>query len=208
MSFDFHARYGLLTYSQCDDLEATAVNEHIEGLGAQCVIGREVHADGGIHLHCFFDFGRKRRFRRADVFDVRGRHPNIVKSRGTPELGYDYATKDNDIVGGGSLERPTAGTEAGVSNESRKWLQIVAAETRDEFFDLCGRLAPKSLCVSYSNLARYADWKYAVTPSAYVTPSGTFDLGEYPELHNWSQRMQGGANQQSGKFGRSFHILV
>ena len=83
--FDYHFRYALITYSQCGDLSPERVGERFQELGALLVIGRENHADGGIHLHCFVDFGRKRRFRRVTCFDVDGRHPNIEQSRGTPE---------------------------------------------------------------------------------------------------------------------------
>ena len=57
--FDYHFRYALITYSQCGDLSPERVGERFQELGALLVIGRENHADGGIHLHCFVDFGRK-----------------------------------------------------------------------------------------------------------------------------------------------------
>ena len=56
MTFNFNARYALLTYSQCGDLDPWAVNEHLGQLRAECIIAREAHADGGNHLHCFVDF--------------------------------------------------------------------------------------------------------------------------------------------------------
>ena len=104
--FSFNARYVLLTYAQCSDLDAWAVNDHLAFLGGECIIGRELHADGGTHLHAFCDFGKKFRSRRGDIFDVDGHHPNVVPSRGNPERGYDYAIKDGNIVAGG-LARPS-----------------------------------------------------------------------------------------------------
>jgi len=83
-NFTFHSRYGLITYAQCDGLDPSDVCNHFTSLGAECIIAREDHADGGTHLHVFADFERKRRFRRADIFDVRGYHPNIEPSRGNP----------------------------------------------------------------------------------------------------------------------------
>ena len=110
-TFDIHCRYALVTYAQCGDLSPDSVGEFFEGLGFKCVIGRENHADGGIHLHCFVDFGRKRRFRRPRCFDTGGRHPNVEPSRGTPEKGWDYAVKDGDVVYK-SLDRPGRAEEA------------------------------------------------------------------------------------------------
>lgn len=170
--FDFHARYALLTYAQCGDLDPFTIVDHLAKIPAECIIGRELHNDGGIHLHVFIDLGRKRRFRRADKFDVQNRHPNIEPSRGTPWDGYDYAIKDGDIVAGG-LARPESRDT--IQRDGEIWSIIVAAETRDEYWELIRVLAPKSLCNSFSNLSRYADWKYASKLLRYRTPDGTFE---------------------------------
>lgn len=202
MPFDFHARYGLLTYAQCGDLDPFAVCGHLGQLGAECIIGKEAHADGGIHLHAFFDFGQKRRFRRADVFDVHGHHPNIEKSRGTPEVGYDYAIKEGEIVAGG-LERPIPPEGGAVRGSSNHWHLIVAAETREQFWELCRTYAPRVLCTSFSNLQRYADYTYATKPAVYTSPNGTFDLDDYGGLQRWSDENVGSLGGARGKCGRS-----
>lgn len=169
-SFDIHCRYALLTYAQSDSLDPRAIVEHLAKLEAECIIGRELHQDGGVHYHVFVDFGSKRRFRRADRFDVQGHHPNIKPSRGTPWAGYDYAIKDGDVVAGG-LARP----DPNIRKSGDKWAQIAAAQTRDEYWELLRTLAPKSLCTSFSNLSRYADWKYAPKPREYRSPDGVFE---------------------------------
>lgn len=147
-SFSFSARYVLLTYAQSGDLSEWAVLDHFSTLGAECIIGREDHADGGTHLHVFADFGRKKQSRRSDFFDVGGVHPNIVPSRGRPEGGWDYATKDGCIVAGG-LGRP--GT-SGLPEARNKWSEIVSAESREEFFELLRTLDPKTLVTRWSEL--------------------------------------------------------
>lgn len=182
-AFNFNARYALLTYAQCGALDPWEVNNHLAELGAECIIAREEHADGGTHLHAFVDFGRKFRTRRSDVFDVGGCHPNISPSYGTPEKGFDYAIKDGDIVAGG-LERPNG---KAVSSSRDPWSTIIMAESRDEFFQLCADLAPRSLCTAFNSLSKYADWKYRVDPEPYRhDPSYQFDLGGFPELLQWS----------------------
>lgn len=47
MPFRFAARFALLTYAQCGDLDPFAVNDHLGSLGAECIVGRENHGDGG-----------------------------------------------------------------------------------------------------------------------------------------------------------------
>jgi hypothetical protein len=181
-SFYFSARYVLLTYAQSGELSEWAILDHISSLGAECIIGREDHAVEGTHLHVFVDFGRKKQSRRADYFDVGGHHPNIVPSRGRPEGGWDYATKDGNIVAGG-LGRP--GT-SGPSQTKNPWGQIVGAESREEFLDLVRELDPKSFVLKHQEVVRYADIFFAEDREQYVGPDGIeFELGMVPDLGTW-----------------------
>lgn len=164
-SFVCNFRYGLITYPQCDGLDPFRVMERFSSLGAECIIGRERHEDGGLHLHVFADFGRKFRSRKTDVFDVDGRHPNVEPSKGTPEKGYDYAIKDGDVVCGG-LGRPEP-SGGGDGASSAKWARITQAENRDEFWELVHELDPKAAACSFNALSKYADWRFAEVPPEY-----------------------------------------
>nr|QJB18662.1 MAG: replication-associated protein [Genomoviridae sp.] len=184
-SFDLHARYVLLTYPQCGELAPERVGEHLESInGTKCVIGRENHADGGIHLHCFIDFGRKRRFRNARAFDVEGHHPNVSPSKGTPEKGWDYATKDGDTVWA-TLDRPGESGGGRVSTVD-KWTLITGASDRESFWSLVHELDPKSAACNFRQLQAYCDWKYAPVKPEYSTPVGiSFVGGELDGRDEW-----------------------
>ncbi|AXB22628.1 replication associated protein [Alces alces faeces associated genomovirus MP146] len=168
-SFLCNARHFLITYAQCGDLSEWRVLDCFTLLGAECIIAREYHEDLGIHLHVFVDFGRKFRSRRVDIFDVDGRHPNIKRSWGTPEKGYDYAIKDGDVVAGG-LERPDGTFGSGKNFDL--WSQIAGAGSKAEFWDLCEELDPKSMCCSFGQLQKFADWRFAEVPTEYANPGG------------------------------------
>jgi len=186
--FYINSRYVLLTYAQSGDLSEWAVLDHISALGAECIIGREDHADEGTHLHVFCDFGRKYQSRRSGVFDVDGRHPNIVSSRGRAEFGYDYAIKDGNVVAGG-LARPGSG---GLPQTSNKWSQIVGAEDREEFLRLVRELDPKSFVLRHQEILGYADRYYAEDREPYVGPDDVmFDLGMVPDLAGWRRESLG-----------------
>jgi hypothetical protein len=181
-TFRFQSQYALLTYPQCGDLDPFAVVNHFAELGAECIIGRENHADGGIHLHVFVNFGRRYRTRNIRAFDVEGRHPNISPSRGTPENGFDYAIKDGDVVAGG-LERPDGGR---VDATSGVWDEIVNAKDEPEFWALCESLAPRALVTSFTQLRAYAAWKFPPIREPYETPEGVIiDTTWVVELDNW-----------------------
>jgi len=174
-SFDLHCRYALLTYAQCGDLSGGVVGEFLLAMGFKCVIGRENHEDGGVHLHCFVDFGRKRRFRRANVFDVGERHPNISPSKGTPEKGYEYAIKDGDIV---FQSLDPIESRGGNSKTVAIWTEITSASDRESFWDLVLRLDPKSAACNHAQLQKFCDWKFAVVPPAYESPRGVTFIGD------------------------------
>lgn len=178
-SRDFvNSRYVLLTYAQCESLDAFRVMDHISGLAGECIIGRERHADGGIHLHVFCDFGRKFRSRRADVFDVDERHPNVSGSYGTPEKGYDYAIKDGDVVCGG-LARPSRPSRGDLDGETDSvWSRITEASSRDEFWELVHLYDPRAAACSFSQLNGYANWRFDPRPPTYESPSNLECFGE------------------------------
>lgn len=182
MTFNFHSRYGLFTFAQCADLDPFEVVNHFASLNAECIIGREDHADGGTHLHCFVDFGRKYRSRRSDAFDVGGRHPNIVSSRGTPEKGWDYATKDGNVVAGG-LDRPSG---SGHHARNHNWAAITSTNSADEFWAMVLDLEPRAAACSFSQLERFAAWKFRPAVIEYQHPSSIeFLEDEDGARHRW-----------------------
>lgn len=200
-SFYFCARYGLFTYAQSAGLDHWSVLESFSKLGAECIIAREDHADGGTHLHVFTDFGRRFRTRSSTLFDVEGYHPNVSASRGKPNEGYDYAIKDGDVIGGG-LARPDGVTRrTGDSTNDQKWGEITGAEDRDEFWRLVHELDPKSLVIHFPAIQKYCDWKFAPKPVVYTSPSNiTFFGGQVDGRDEWVAQAFSGAR---GKFWRN-----
>lgn len=196
-SFVTNGRYFLVTYAQSRGLDPATVVELFSGLGAKCIVARENHADGGTHLHCFADFGRKFRSRKTDIFDAGGYHANITTSRGTPEKGYDYAVKDGDIVGG-DLERPS---RVGGAKTHQKWLEITGASSREEFWELVHMLDPKAAATSFGQLSRYCDWKFTPVPAAYESaPLSSFIGGDVDGRDDWvSQSRIGCSEPQEGE---------
>jgi len=130
---------------------------------------------------------------------VGGFHPNISKSLGTPEKGYDYAIKDGDVVSGG-LERPIP-TPGGDRNGKTHliWTQITTATTRELFWELVHELDPKAAVTSFSQLQKYCDWKYRYDPPAYVTPPGAVFIGEETDGRGDWVRQSGVGGERVGR---------
>jgi len=204
------AKYVLLTYPQ---LPEWALDENDErylpscivslscSLQAECIVARERHLDGGWHIHAFLDFGgRGFSTRNTRAFDLSGLHPNIERVGRTPEIAYDYACKDGDVLAGGA-ERPSSGSDQSDASDNsmspearaksgtgnaRDWDIILASENREDFFLECARRAPKSLAINFVGLSKYADWKYRPIPVGYCHPEDwTVRLDDYPVLIDW-----------------------
>nr|QTE03583.2 MAG: replication-associated protein [Gemycircularvirus] len=196
MSFYFNSRYGLFTYSQCGDLDGFAVMDCFSALGAECIVGRELHENGGVHLHVFVDFGRRFRSRRATIFDVGGFHPNVSASRGTPDEGYEYAIKDGDVICGGLAKPDCVTRRNGDSATDTKWAEITSTESREEFWRVLHELDPKSAACNFNSLQKYADWKFADVPAVYEHPRNVgFVGGEFDGRDMWVQQSGIGCGQ-------------
>jgi len=198
-------RYALLTYPQCGNLDPFKIVNHLATLHAECIIGRELHEDGGTHLHAFVDFGRKYRSRDMRAFDVEGCHPNISPSKGRPGDGWDYATKDGDIVAGG-LERPSNTKRSGGPSLEERATQILAAENKEELYRLCSDLAPSKMLWSYPSVRAYANDRFMEKRPPYVHPENvTIDTSSYPELSRWVEENLDGFRM--GRRGRSLILI-
>lgn len=195
MSFRFAARYVLLTYAQSGDLDPFRVVDHLATLGAECIIGRELHEDGGVHLHAFAMWPSEFRTRRADAFDVDGKHPNVSPSRGNPQNGFAYAIKDGDICAGGLCidDIPTGGRPPSAPPSGDLWGSICAAPSRDDFFRLIETHFPRVLITSFVSIQKFADWRYRAEPTPYAHPDSiTFSPPD--ELEMWVSNNLGQTN--------------
>lgn len=181
MTFRFNAKYVLLTYAQCGELDPFLIVNLLGELGGECVVGRENHADGGIHLHAFCMFEKKFSTRNARVFDIESHHPNILSGIRAPSKAWDYATKDGDVCAGG-LERPTEAT----NTKHHIIAAILAETTRDGLLERARELDPGLYVRNYFQLRAIAEERDSWTPRNYITPTGLeFTTELYPELADW-----------------------
>lgn len=204
-SISFCAQHFLLTYAHSEgndvkpELDPHRVVEVLGALGSECIVAREYYPTTvGFHLHVFCSFERRFRSRKVDVFDVDGYHPNVEPSRGNAAAGFDYATKDGEIVAGG-LERPSGVSgRRGTNRSADEWAEITASETVEEFWRLCEELDPKSLVCNFPALLRFSEWRFRPVKIPYATPDGVFDVAGYPELAEWRDNVLfGGATGES-----------
>lgn len=186
MTFRFAARYGLLTFAQSPNLDPFRIVDILARLGAECIVGKELHTDGGTHYHAFFMFDRKFQSRNARIFDVDGHHPNILRGRRSPEQMYDYATKDGDVVAGG-LQRPSEPVFT-ASDSDDFWRCVFDAETREETFRVAKEVSVSLLGRYFFQVRAIAEGKAVQSPLDYVSPPElAWELGPYPELTDWCE---------------------
>lgn len=192
MPFRFNRQHALLTYAQCGDLDPFKVSDHLTELGAECIIGRERHEDGGIHLHAMISFERAKNFKNERVFDVEGHHPNIQPHKwGKPGDMYDYAIKDGDIVAGG-LERPVDPGESKRANQKRKREEqaerldeIAAMTNEDDIRTALREMLGEKYVTSFTNTEAYIRHIMKPVAKPYTTPIGYKRGQQFPELERW-----------------------
>lgn len=214
-SISFCAQHFLLTYAHSEgtngkpELDPHRIVEVLGDLGAECIVARERYPTGdGFHFHVFCSFERRFRSRKVDVFDVDGYHPNVEPSRKNAVGGYDYATKDGEVVAGG-LERPSGVSgRRSTSGATDAWAEITASDSAEEFWRLCEELDPKSMVCNFPALSRFVEWRFRPEPVPYVTPDGIFDLTGYESLEEWRDNVLFGGNSGKqwaapGRVGRS-----
>ncbi|AMH87706.1 RepA [Pacific flying fox faeces associated gemycircularvirus-10] len=211
MPLAVNAQHFLLTYAHVEgnddnpELDPFRIVDVLGAKGAECIVAREFYPNtGGFHFHVFCSFERNFRSRKADVFDVDGYHPNIEPSRKNAAGGFDYATKDGDIVAGG-LERPsrTRG-RTGTTGAQATWGEITAAESAEEFWRLCEELDPKSMVCNFPALSKFAEWRFRPIPVPYASPDGVFDTSGYPIIEEWRTSV---FDEYSGR-GESYTYLT
>lgn len=190
MTFRFAAKYGLLTYAQSEGLDPFRIVSLLAELGAECIVGKEYHADGGTHYHAFFMFARKFQSRNARIFDIDAYHPNILGGRKTPEQMYDYATKDGDVVAGG-LERPSGTRDS--SDSDTFWRNVFDAPDREETLRVARDTNVGLFGRYFFQVRAIAEGKTIQNPLDYISnPELEWELGPYPELRTWSETYLGG----------------
>jgi len=171
------------------DFDGAGIVAILERLGCSYRVGRELHQEGKPHFHamCCFDEpysdGDARR-----TFTVGTRVPNIRVRRTRPERGWDYVgkhagTKEGHYIVGEKGERPGGDGDSTERPANDVWHEIILARTREEFFDIASRLAPRQLACNFNSLVAYADWKYRPGPVPYATPDGEFDVPDI--LSDW-----------------------
>ncbi|AEF58771.1 Rep [Mosquito VEM virus SDBVL G] len=192
------AKFLLLTYAQVPEDVVTELPLRLLHLctehDADVIIGKEQHSDGGIHFHAFLDFrGSKFSTRNERFWDIAGRHPNIARVGRTPWKAYDYAIKDNDIVGGTATRPEEGGGGSGGNKQHEDWTYICEAISEEVFFDRIRERRPGDLVRSFCNIRKYADWHYRAVPEPYSTPEEyRFSLADYVEIDNWASTNFGG----------------
>jgi len=201
-----NAQRYFLTYSQVDIATASIhaladylIDRHTVSSSCEWLeIVHEKHQDGGDHYHAVVVFSA-RYVAPITVFDFNGFHPNIKSIASAGKQLNDkrkYIRKSlNDIepplldalfVTRGSVPEYTA-----VATTRDKWADIIDAPDQDSFLALAKTRDPKSYCLRYFDLLKFAQHKYN-TPSYYVPEFPRESFTNVPEeAEAWVEEVMG-----------------
>lgn len=151
-----------------------------------CRLGRERHADGGVHYHVYLSFDKIVSVNSATAFDYFGAHGNIKSIRRTPHKVFDYVGKDGDI----RLEHgePPAKTTAREGNDQNKWHDIISSDDKESFLQRVRDEAPRDWLLSNQRILEYANLYYPEEKPPYESPNLTVERERYPGLREWEEQ--------------------
>ena len=183
MSFYFNAKYGLFTYAQCGDLDPFDVVCLFSEVGAECIIGREEHQDGGTHLHAFA------------AWEKSSDHAVLISlmlEDSTQMLSHLVVHRRVVTT---MLQRMVTLSEGDLSDQMEaKFLALAMHGLRSStrrvemsFGDLFRNWLLEVL-PAISTLSKLLEWKYREDPAPYEHPADIgFNTGNFPELDEWVQ---------------------
>jgi len=186
-----------LTYSQIGSAwDPQPLIDTLDGLGATHRLGREFHKDGGIHYHCYVDFGRPYEFENCHKFCFggsaspncpKGGHCNILVIRRTPHFAWDYAGKDGDII---SENCPRPLVVKGQSERKAEWVYCLDAPAENEFYARIKETDPAALCKSSQSIEHCAKRLFRTRKAeTYAGIVGLrFDWRSFPSVAQWVLR--------------------
>lgn len=88
----------LLTYPQCPHSAAGALSDKCAQMGSQrYLVCKELHADGGEHLHAYVEFPAMQTYLDPKSWDFDGHHGNYQAAR-SANRAAGYVAKDGDLV--------------------------------------------------------------------------------------------------------------
>lgn len=186
-----------LTYSQVGhSWNPQPIIDSLNGLGATYRIGKELHQNGGVHYHCYVDFGRPYEFENCHKFCFggppspkcpKGGHCNILVIRRTPHFAWDYAGKDGDVIADNST-RPLV--SKGQSERRAEWSHCLDAPSESDFYARIKEVDPAALCKSSQSIEHCAKRLFrSRKPETYGGVAGlVFDWESFPSVAQWVLR--------------------
>lgn len=179
--FRLRAKAILLTYAQINDDQLNQFqsdplshcNFVTEAFGPPLVYraGKELHADGGVHIHVFISWSDRVNSRNERCFDYAEAHPNIKPIPRTPRKAWEYAGKDNDIIYEyGSLD---GGDRADSNGRDGIWRDALAETTKEGFLGHLRTMAPRDYVIYFETLERFAERHYRPDSPPYESPAFT-----------------------------------
>lgn len=178
MPFRLRAKNILLTYAQIQDGASPSFFERerahfefieqVNGTPLCYRAGRELHEDGGVHLHVFISWDKPFSTRNERIFDFAGAHPNIAPVSRTPRKSWDYAGKDGDIIFEHGL--PPGKDGAARSGRDSIFDEAVSCTTKEEFLECIRKGAPRDYVLYRDSLERFCERQFRPPCPTYTSP--------------------------------------
>lgn len=174
MPFRFHAKKLFITYPQSGELTKERVDEFFTRIGATSrVVGRELHENGGSHIHAYIEWPEKYDTKDPHKFDIDGNHGNIQPCRNAAAT-ITYVKKNGDYIESISDTGRTA-----------RYADLIGTSTREEFWTLAQKAYPRDYVLHHDKLSNFCDFHFGGHIERYVPRWEQFNIPD--ELKGWME---------------------
>jgi len=182
-TFRFNARSAFLTYPRSGNITPAELGQFLLSLKPTKYVhvAREIHQDGGYHLHALVQWVEKFHTRTERAFDFQGRHPNIVSPRDLPAT-VRYITKD--VTDENKDTEQFVQGALDIDHKSNTfWEAARDANTYQEVIDNCSAASARDFILNHDKILQYARSKL-IPASDYATPDG-YRFNIDPRIQTW-----------------------
>lgn len=181
MPFQLNARHVFLTYPRCDITKENLLQFLTQLFPeAGILVGHELHADEGHHLHALISNPIPIRLKGDNAmhhFDYLQNHPNIQSARNLKKV-FDYVSKCGDTVLAGEI-----------TLRKKKWDTILEETlSTTEFMDAIKEISPRDYILNHERL-QYFTQQHFKTPTPTYIPKTNFAY-DFNDLDLWLDQIK------------------
>nr|AGH27783.1 AC1 protein [Tomato yellow leaf curl virus] len=193
--FKIYAKNYFLTYPTCSLSKEEALsqlkNRETPTNKKYIKVCRELHENGGPHLHVLIQFEGKYQCKNHRFFDLVSPnrsahfHPNIQAAKSSTDV-KTYVEKDGDFIDFGVFQIDRRSARGGQQSANDAYAAALNSGSKSEALNILKEKAPKDYILQFHNLSSNLDRIFSPPLEVYISPFLSSSFNQVPdELDEW-----------------------